>query len=262
MRCLTTVPPRVFYSSGSTGHLANQKACLVVGAGDALGGAIARRFAQEGYEACVVRRNGDKLGELVESIREAGGQATPYGVDARVEEAVCALVSSIEQKAPIEVCVHNIGANVRFSVADTTARVYRKTWEMVAMSAFLVGREVSKRMVERGRGTLVFTGATASVRGGAHFCAFAGAMHGKRALAQSMARELGPLGVHVAHVVIDGAIDTPWVRSNFPEMAAKASKVEGLLLPDAVAENYWQLHKQPRNAWTHELDLRPYRENW
>jgi NAD(P)-dependent dehydrogenase (short-subunit alcohol dehydrogenase family) len=262
MHRLARVTPRAAFSTGCVGHAAENKASLVVGAGDALGGAIARRFALEGYEACVVRRNGDKLAGLVESIQQAGGRATPFGVDARVEEAVVALVSSIEQKAPIEVCVHNIGANVRFNVADTTARVYTKTWEMVALSAFLVGREVSKRMVERGRGTLIFTGATASLRGGVGYCAFAGAMHAKRALAQSLARELGPLGVHVAHVVVDGAIDTPWVRATFPEMAAKASAVDGLLLPDAIAENYWHLHVQPRTAWTHELDLRPYRETW
>ena len=123
-----------------------------------------------------------------------------------------------------------------------------------------LGREAARHMIERGHGSIIFTGATASTRGRAGFAAFSGGMHGKRSLAQSMAHELGPKGVHVAHVVIDGAIDTEWIRSNFREMAAEAAKVDGLLKPADIAENYAHLHRQPRNAWTHELDLRPYCE--
>ena len=218
----------------------DKKAALVIGAGDATGGAIARRFAREGFIACVTRRHADKLQPLVERIERDGGRAHGFGSDARDEAQVSELVARIEREiAPIEVAVFNIGANVRFGIADTTERVYRKVWEMGALAGFLMGREVAKAMLPRGRGTIIFTGATASVRGSAGFAAFAGAKHALRALAQSMARELGPQGIHVAHVVIDGAIDTAF-----------------------IAETYWYLHTQPRDAWTFELDLRPWSERW
>src|SRR4029078_412255 len=166
-----------------------------------------------------------------------------------------ALVATIEREVgPIEVAVFNIGGNVRLPIREMTARVYYKTWEMACFAGFLMGREVAKVMVPRGRGTIVFTGATASMRGGAGFSAFAGAKHALRALAQSMARELGPEGIHVAHTVIDGAIDTEFIRSNFPERYALKG-VSGILDPEAIAEAYWQLHLQPKSAWTHELDL-------
>lgn len=239
-----------------------RKAALVVGAGDALGGAIARRFAREGFVACIVRRNPDKLAPLVEAIRAAGGEAIAFGVDARKEEQVMDLVQRIERDAgPIDVAVFNIGANVRFPIRDTTSRVYFKVWEMGCFAGFLTGREVAKVMAPRGRGTILFTGATASIRGSAGFAAFAGAKHAPRALAQSMARELGPLGIHVAHTIIDGAIDTAFIRDNFPERYALKAQA-GILDPDAIAENYWRLHLQPRSAWTHELDLRPWIETW
>jgi NAD(P)-dependent dehydrogenase (short-subunit alcohol dehydrogenase family) len=235
---------------------------LVVGAGDATGGAIARRFAREGLVACVTRRTADKLEPLVAQIRAEGGEAHGFASDARKEVDVETLVSHIEREiAPIEVAVFNIGANVRFSVAETTERVYRKVWEMGALAGFLMGREVAKAMLARGHGTILFTGATASLRGSAGFAAFAGAKHALRALAQSMARELGPQGIHVAHVVVDGAIDTRFIAENFPERYALKEK-DGILDPDAIAENYWNLHRQPRSAWTHELDLRPWMETW
>jgi NAD(P)-dependent dehydrogenase (short-subunit alcohol dehydrogenase family) len=175
---------------------------------------------------------------------------------------VVELVSTIEREVgPIEVAVFNIGANVRFPIRETTARVYFKVWEMGCFAGFLMGREVAKVMVPRGRGTIIFTGATASLRGGIGFSAFAGAKHGLRALAQSMARELGPQGIHVAHSIIDGAIDTAFIAENFPERyATKAS--DGILNPDAIAEAYWQLHCQQRSAWTQEMDLRPWSETW
>jgi NAD(P)-dependent dehydrogenase (short-subunit alcohol dehydrogenase family) len=239
-----------------------KQAALVIGAGDALGGAIARRFAKEGLVACVVRRHGDKLAPLVDSIRGAGGEAQAFGVDARKEEQMTELVLRIERDlGPIEAAVFNIGANVRFGVRETTSRVYFKVWEMGCFAGFLMGREAAKVMVPRQRGTILFTGATASIRGSAGFAAFAGAKHALRALAQSMARELGPLGIHVAHTVIDGAIDTAFIRDNFPERYALKEQ-GGILDPDAIAENYWRLHQQPRSAWTHELDLRPWLENW
>jgi NAD(P)-dependent dehydrogenase (short-subunit alcohol dehydrogenase family) len=234
----------------------------VIGAGDATGGAIARRFAQEGFTACVTRRNADRLAPLVAHIESAGGRARAFGSDARKEEAMVALVETVErEEGPIEVAVFNIGANVRFPIRETTSRVYFKVWEMGCFAGFLMGREVAKAMAPRGRGTILFTGATASVRGSAGFSAFSGAKHALRALAQSMARELGPLGIHVAHVVIDGAIDTEFIRSNFPERAALKDR-DGILDPEVIAEVYWQLHAQPRSAWTHEMDLRPWIETW
>src|SRR6185503_989454 len=241
---------------------AGPKAALIVGAGEATGGAIARRFAREGYTVCVTRRNADKLAPLVEQIEKAGGKARAFGSDARREEQVVELVQTIEREVgPIEVCAFNVGGNVRFPIRELTARVYTKVWEMAALAGFLVGREVARVMVPRQRGTILYTGATASLRGGAGFAAFAGAKHALRALAQSMARELGPEGIHVAHVVVDGAIDTPFIRENFPERYALKEKA-GILDPEAIAENYWQLHRQPRSAWTHELDLRPWMEAW
>jgi NAD(P)-dependent dehydrogenase (short-subunit alcohol dehydrogenase family) len=238
------------------------KVALVIGAGDALGGAIARRFAREGYVAVGVRRQQDKLTALVEAIEAEGGKAFGFGCDARKEEEVIALFDRIEAEiGPIEVCVFNIGANVRFSISDTTARVYFKVWEMGCFAGFLTGREAARRMEPRGRGTILFTGATASVRGREGFSAFSGAKHALRALAQSMARELGPKGIHVAHTLIDGPIDTQWIAENFPESYARKAH-DGILNPDHIADNYWHLHTQPRDSWTHELDLRPWSESW
>ena len=240
----------------------NKKVVLVVGAGDATGGAIARRFAQEGFIACVTRRSADKLQPLVDAINLAGGQAHGFACDARKEDDVVALIEQIEsQIGPIEAFVFNIGANVPCSILEETARKYFKIWEMACFSGFLNAREVALRMVKRGRGTILFTGATAGLRGAAGFAAFAGAKHGIRALAQSMARELGPMNIHVAHVVVDGAIDTDFIRDNFPEKYATKDQ-DGILDPEHIADNYWYLHSQPRDAWTFELDLRPWNERW
>lgn len=242
--------------------MAGTKAALIIGAGDATGGAIARRFAQGGYTACVTRRTADKLAPLVARIEADGGRARAFGSDARNEAAMIELVETIERDVgPIEIAVFNIGANVRFPIREMTSRVYHKVWEMACFAGFLMGREVAKVMVPRQAGTIIFTGATASVRGGAGFAAFAGAKHGLRALAQSMARELGPEGIHVAHSIIDGAIDTEFIRSNFPERYALKEQ-NGILDPDAIAEAYWQVHLQPRSAWTHEFDLRPWIEKF
>ena len=237
-----------------------QPAIVVVGAGDATGAAIARRFAREGLVACVVRREAGRLAGLIEQIKAAGGQARPFGTDARVEEQVVGLFDTVEREVgPVEVTVFNIGANVRFPINATTARVFRKVWEMACFAGFLTGREAARHMTSRRRGTIIFTGATASLRGASGFAAFAAAKHGLRALAQSMARELGPQGIHVAHTVIDGAIDTAWIAENFPQRHALKDR-DGIVMPDDIAEAYWQLHRQPRSAWTHELDLRPWME--
>lgn len=242
------------------------KVALIIGAGDATGGAIARRFAREGYTACVTRRSLDKLQPLLEQIRSEGGTAHGFASDARKEEEVVALVEQIESAVgPIEVLVFNIGANAPSSILEESARKYFKIWEMACFSGFLNGREVAKRMVQRTsdghKGTIIFTGATASLRGSANFAAFSGAKHALRALAQSMARELGPRGIHVAHVVVDGAIDTAFIRDNFPERYAMKDQ-DGIVNPDHIADTYWMLHRQPRDAWTHELDLRPYMEKF
>jgi NAD(P)-dependent dehydrogenase (short-subunit alcohol dehydrogenase family) len=240
----------------------NKKVVLVVGAGDATGGAIAKRFAQEGYVACATRRSADKLQPLVDAIKANGGDAYGFACDARKEEEVIALVEQIESEiGPIEAFVFNIGANVPCSILEETARKYFKIWEMACFSGFLNAREVAKRMAKRQRGTILFTGATAGMRGAAGFAAFAGAKHGIRALAQSMARELGPMNIHVAHVVVDGAIDTDFIRESFPEKYATKDE-DGILNPEHIAENYWYLHSQPRDAWTFELDLRPWSERW
>ena len=244
-------------STSSQGRVA-----LVIGAGDATGGAIARRFAREGYIACVTRRSADKLQPLVDSIRAEGGQAYGYGSDARKEEAVAELFEQIESThGPIEVLVFNIGANVPCSVLEETPRKYFKIWEMACFSGFLNAQAAARRMVARGRGTILFTGATAGLRGAANFAAFAGAKHALRALAQSMARELGPRNVHVAHVVVDGAIDTAFIRDTFPERYALKDQ-DGILNPEHIADTYAMLHRQPRDAWTHELDLRPWSEKF
>lgn len=239
-----------------------KQSCLVIGAGDATGGAIARRFAREGFETVIVRRvrHLDALNALAETIRKDGGSAHPFGVDARNEEEMVALFETIERDiAPLGVVVFNIGGNVNFPITETTSRVYRKVWEMSCFAGFLTGREAAKAMLPRGRGTILFTGATASIRGGAGFAAFAGAKHGLRALAQSLARELGPQGIHVAHVIIDGAIDTQFIRERFPERYALRER-DGILRPEEIAETYWQIHRQHRSAWTFEMDLRPWIE--
>jgi len=239
-----------------------QKVVLVIGAGDATGGEIAKRFAREGYTACVTRRQAEKLQPLVDEIRAAGGEAHGFGSDARKEEEVAELVETIERDiGPIEAFVFNIGANVPCSILEETPRKYFKIWEMACFAGFLTAQAVARRMVARERGTILFTGATAGTRGAAGFAAFAGAKHGLRALAQSMARELGPRNVHVAHVVVDGAIDTAFIRDSFPERYALKDQ-DGILDPAHIADSYWFLHAQPRDAWTFELDLRPWMERW
>lgn len=240
----------------------SKKVVLVIGAGDATGGAIAKRFAREGYIACVTRRSADKLKPLVDEIIADGGQAHGFASDARKEEDVAELVETIERDiGTIEAFVFNIGANVPCSILDETARKYFKIWEMACFAGFLTAQTVARRMVTRQRGTILFTGATAGLRGAAGFAAFAGAKHGIRALAQSMARELGPRGIHVGHVVVDGAIDTAFIRDTFPDLYARKDQ-DGILDPEHIADNYWHLHAQPRDAWTFELDLRPWQEKW
>jgi NAD(P)-dependent dehydrogenase (short-subunit alcohol dehydrogenase family) len=238
--------------------------CVVIGAGDGLGASIARAFAREGLRVCVTRRprHVEAIERLAQTIRAEGGEAHAFGLDARVEADVAGLIEGIEREIGlIEVLVFNIGANVRFPIVETTTRVYSKVWEMAALAGFLASREAARAMIARGRGTILFTGATASVRGGPGFSAFAGAKHALRALAQSLARELGPKGIHVAHVVIDGAIDGAFIRGRLADAAEKLEREE-ILVPDEIARNYVWLHRQKRSAWTFEMDLRPWSETW
>jgi NAD(P)-dependent dehydrogenase (short-subunit alcohol dehydrogenase family) len=236
--------------------------CCVIGAGDATGSAVARRFAKEGYTVCVARRTATALKPLVDQITVEGGKAVAFGLDARREDQVVNFFHQIEAEVgPVEVLLFNVGGNVRFPVLETTAQKYFKVWEMCAMAGFLAGREAARLMLPRGRGTLLFTGATASLRGAAGFSAFAGGKAALRALAQSMARELGPKGLHVAHVVIDGMIDTAFTREHFAQRVEEVGP-DGILNPDHIADAYWWLHEQPRDAWTFELDLRPSAERW
>lgn len=238
------------------------KVALIVGAGDAIGSAIARKFAEQGLTVCATRRNGDKLNPLLEKIRADGGTAHGFACDARKEEDTISLFRKIETEiGEIDVMVFNVGANVPMGILETDSRKFFKIWEMACFAGFLNGREAARHMSKRKRGTILFTGATASVRGGANFAAFSSAKQGLRALAQSMGRELGPQNIHVAHVIIDAAVDTQWIRDNFPDYS-KRKAVDGIVNPDDLAENYVTLYKQPRNAWTFELDIRPWDERW
>ena len=234
----------------------------MIGAGDALGGAIARRFAQGGMIVVPSRRKQAPLEELTRRIEADGGTACPMACDARDEDSVIAMFDRIEgELGGLEACVFNAGAWHNAPINEMTSRIYRQVWETACFAGFLAGREAAWRMAPRGRGTIVFTGATASIRGAAGFAAFAGAKFGLRALAQSMARELGPVGIHVGHVVVDGQIDSEAVRARFPERVAEVAD-DGLLAPDAIAEAFWNLHCQPRSAWTWEIDIRPWTERW
>ena len=241
-----------------------KKVCLVIGVGDGVGAAIAKAFALDGFETVITRRarNLPDLEEIAQRIRDAGGVVHARGVDARSEEETVALFEEIERDiGPLEVVVFNIVANVRFPIEDTTARVFTKVWEMACFAGFLAGREAAKVMVPRGRGTILFTGATASMRGRENFSAFASAKAGLRAVAQSMARELGKKNIHVAHVVCDGSIDGVFSRENIPDLDQRLAE-DRVLKPDDIALNYLSLHHQKRSAWTHEMDLRPWSENW
>ena len=239
--------------------------CLVVGAGDYIGAAIARRFAAGGYTICLGRRNGDKSAGLAKEITEAGGEAYAYTLDAReetqIEERFAAIESDI---GPMEVVISNPGGNVNFPIRDTTHRVFYKVWLMACLTGFLTGREAAKHMVPRGKGSIFFTGATASLRGGSGFAAFASAKFALRGLAQSMARELGPEGIHVAHLIIDAGVDTAFVKERYRDRGIDPDglPLHTLMNPESVGEAYWTLHNQTPDAWSHEIDLRPFREKW
>ncbi|ODT21850.1 MAG: short-chain dehydrogenase [Kaistia sp. SCN 65-12] len=245
---------------------ARNASAAIIGAGDFIGAAIARKFAAEGFSVLAGRRNGDKLAPLLADIAKAGGTARGRSLDARNEADITSFLQEAEALAPLEVCIFNVGANVNFPLLDTTERVFRKVWEMACYSGFLAGREAARLMLPRGKGAIFFTGATASLRGGVGYAAFAAAKAGLRAVAQSAARELGPKNIHVAHLVIDSGVDTAWVRERIKqregEDALAALPPDRLMRPEAVAEAYWSLYQQPRDAWSSELEIRPFGEKW
>jgi NAD(P)-dependent dehydrogenase (short-subunit alcohol dehydrogenase family) len=238
---------------------------LLVGAGDAIGAAVARRFAAGGYRVCIARRDPEKSSSVLQEIIATGGMARAAGTDVRSEEAVQALFAEVEAElGPIEICLFNAGANVKAPLIETSAKLFFKAWELACYGGFLTGREAARYMVPRDRGTILFTGATASLRGGAGYAAFAAAKFGLRGVAQSMARELAPNNIHVAHLIIDGAIDSAAIHrrlsaatGSMPDLAP-----DSLIRTSSVAEAYWALHNQSRDGWTHELDIRPYVERW
>ena len=238
-------------------------AVLIMGAGPGLGSSLAKKFAEVGHHVYVSRRarNQDQLEQLAENIKSDGHLASSMPCDAREESEVQKLFNAVKKENKIDCAIYNIGANVFFPIEETTPRVFKKVWEMAAFGGFLFGKEAAKIMSQQGYGTIIFTGATASIRGKPGFSAFSSAKSALRNLAQSMARELGPKGIHVAHTVIDGAIDHPWIKENFPEIY-KLKEVGGILNPDKIAHEYYNLHCQDKTSWTHELDLRPYMEKF
>jgi NAD(P)-dependent dehydrogenase (short-subunit alcohol dehydrogenase family) len=245
---------------------ARNATAAVIGAGDFIGAAIAKRFASEGFTVFAGRRNADKLAPLVGEIQASGGAIVGKSLDARKEEEIAAFLASADQHAPLEVCIFNVGANVNFPLLDTTERVFRKVWEMACYGGFLTAREAARLMLPHGKGAIFFTGATASLRGGVGYAAFASAKFGLRAVAQSAARELGPKNIHVAHLIIDAGVDTAWVRERIKtqrgEEAIAQLEPEQLMKPASVADAYWQLYQQPRDAWTFEHEIRPFGEKW
>ncbi len=235
---------------------------MIAGVGEGLGYALGKRFAQAGYNVALVARNAERLAHLADEIRAAGGQAFGAPTDVRAEGEVIALFDEVEaDHGPVEVAVYNAGANFHASILETPADMFEKVWKLGCYAGFLFAREAARRMVPRGRGTILFTGATASLRGASHFAAFAAAKGGLRQVAQSMARELGRKHIHVAHVVIDGMIDTAAVRARFPERV-KEMPENAMLDTDAIAEAFYAIHVQPPSAWTFEMDLRPFAEKF
>lgn len=242
--------------------MTTNRAALVLGVGPmlGLGSVLAKRFAAEGLQVYVAGRSLAKLKRVAAAIAETGGSATPVVTDATLEADVQQLFETIAAAGhSLEIAAYNVDSNLSAPLLETDVDMFTTLWRQNSLGAFLFGRETAKYMLPQQRGTLFFTGATASQRGKPPFTAFAAAKAGVRALAQGMAREFGPQGIHVVHTIIDGVIDGERAHEQFPQfVAAKGS--DGLLQPDAIAETYWQLHKQHPSAWTHEIDLRPFKE--
>jgi NAD(P)-dependent dehydrogenase (short-subunit alcohol dehydrogenase family) len=245
---------------------ARNASCAIVGAGDFIGAAIARKFAAEGYAVFAGRRTAEKLEPLKREIEAAGGVCFARGLDARKEDDITAFLNEADAHAALEVVVANPGANVNFPILETTERVFFKVWEMACKAGFLTGREAARIMLAHGRGSIFFTGATASLRGGSGYAAFASAKAGLRMVAQSMARELGPKNIHVGHLIIDAGVDTAFVRERIKaargEDALADLPADMLMNPASIANTFWAMHQQTRDAWTFEMDLRPFAETW
>jgi len=245
----------------------NARTAVVVGVGAerGLGAALCRRFAAEGHHVLAAGRTQAKLEKVVEALRASGGSAEAVVADAVSEGDVARLFDRAMApgagRDPADLVVFNAGINQRIDFRELTAATFEEFWRVGCFGGFLVGREAARRLVPLGRGTVIFTGASASLRGRPGFAQFAAAKAALRMVAQSMAREYGPLGIHVAHVVIDGGIDGERLRSRFPSIVQERG-AEGLLDIDAIAQAYWSIHVQPRSAWTHEMDLRPFKESF
>jgi NAD(P)-dependent dehydrogenase (short-subunit alcohol dehydrogenase family) len=245
--------------------MADNRMALLVGAGDAIGAAVARRFARGGYKVCVARREAAKSQGLLDEAKAAGHDIRAFSVDARNEAEVQGLFARVEAEVgPLDICLFNAGSNVNKPVLETTEKLFFKAWELACYAGFLVGREAARHMAPRGGGSILFTGATASIRGGSGFAAFAAAKFGLRAVAQSMARELGPKNIHVVHLLIDAGVDSEAIhqRMRARGIDAKDIAADSLTKTESIAEAYWFAHHQARDGWTHELDLRPFVEKW
>jgi NAD(P)-dependent dehydrogenase (short-subunit alcohol dehydrogenase family) len=230
---------------------------VVVGVGPGTGAALARRFAK-GYRVALVARNAAYLKTLADEIRTGGGEALEAPADVgKISEVAGAFAAIREKLADPEILLYNAGSGVWGTIADITPEQYEAAWRVNALGAFLCAKEVAPAMIARGHGVMLFTGATAGVKAGPHSVAFGPAKFAERGLAQSLARDLGPRGIHVAWINIDGGIDIPRVRQGNPHF-----KDEDLLKPDAIADTYWHLAHQDRSAWTMELELRPFKEKF
>ena len=234
---------------------------LVAGVGDGLGKAVARRFARAGHLVVLVARKEGKLQRIAAEIAAEGGEAVVKPADLRSEDQIRTLFDDAAALGRLDVVVFNAGAQHRQPFLEIEPAMFEKVWRLGCRAGFVVGQAAAKRMVEHGRGTIIFTGATSATRGGAEFTAFAAAKAGLRSVAQSMARSLGPRGIHVCHVIVDGVIDMPAIHERFPDLVAGLPE-GGMLDTDAIAETYYALHCQDRSAWTLEIDVRPWCEKF
>jgi len=239
------------------------KGCVIVfGAGSGTGAELAKLFASHGHPVVVSRRDRAALAALVTEIETAKGRALALAADASDPAQVSAVFErALATYGVPAVVIFNAAGFSMAPIVETSPEDFEKMWRATAFGGFVVGREAAKRMLPAGKGTILFTGATAAIKASAKFSAFASGKHGLRAVAQSMAKELAPQGIHVAHAIIDGIIDVPRVREHMPELAAQKGEA-GLIDPRSIAQAFYWLHSQPRDAWTFELDLRPFREPW
>jgi NAD(P)-dependent dehydrogenase (short-subunit alcohol dehydrogenase family) len=223
---------------------------------------VAKALARKGYQVVVARRSVDALAPLVAEVEGNGGAALAVGADATDESQIAELFDRAESSfGPPRFVLFNAAGFAMAPITEASSEQFEEMWRATSFGGFIVGREAARRMVPHGEGTILFTGATAAVKASANFVAFAAGKHGLRAVAQSMAKELGPEGIHVAHLIIDGIIDVPRVHESMPDLAASKGD-DGLIDPKSIAAAMLWLHEQPRNAWTFELDLRPFKENW